>query len=78
MEDAKIGAGIWAFSWGALDEPDDCVQGSVEYSGGRVLLDIPFGELLGTPGILVIGGPPQPPPMLTTSLGLRAQGSMRY
>ena len=32
MEDAKIGAGIWAFSWGALDEPDDCVQGSVEYS----------------------------------------------
>lgn len=61
MEDAKIGAGIWAFSWGALDEPNDCVQGSVEYSGGRVLLDIPFGELLGTPGIMVIGGPPQSP-----------------
>lgn len=61
MEDAKIGAGLWAFSWDTLDNPSDCAQGSVEYSGGHVLLDIPFGELLGTPGTMVIGGPPQPP-----------------
>ncbi len=74
MEDAKIGAGIWAFSWGALDEPDDCVQGSVEYSGGRVLLDIPFGELLGTPGILVIGGPPQPPTYVDYVFGFTRTG----
>lgn len=56
-----IGAGIWSFSWDVLDNPSDCVQGSAEYSGGRVLLDIPFGELLGTPGTMVIGGSPQPP-----------------
>lgn len=61
VEDAKIGAGIWALSWKEVDEFDNCVQGSVEFSDGRVLLDIPFGELLGTPGIVVIGGPPQPP-----------------
>ena len=61
MEDAKIGAGIWAFSWNDIDEFSNCVQGSVEFSDGHVILDIPFGELLGTPGIVVIGGPPQPP-----------------
>lgn len=74
MEDAKIGAGIWAFSWGALDEPNDCVQGSVEYSGGRVLLDIPFGELLGTPGVVVIGGPPQPPTYVDHVFGFTRTG----
>lgn len=61
VEDTKIGAGIWAFSWDEVVDPDKRVQGSVEYSNGRVLLDIPFGELLGTPGVMVIGGPPQLP-----------------
>lgn len=61
VKDVKIGAGIWAFSWDALDDSSNYVQGSAEYSCGRVLLDIPFGELLGTPGTVVIGGPPQPP-----------------
>ncbi|WP_143802955.1 ApeA N-terminal domain 1-containing protein [Parafannyhessea umbonata] len=74
VEDSRIGAGLWAFSWDALDAPGDCVQGSVEYSGGHVLLDIPFGELLGTPGVVVIGGPPQPPNYVDHVFGFTRTG----
>ena len=74
MEDAKIGTGYWAFSWRDLDEIDECVQGSVEYYRGRTLLDIPFGELLGAPGIVVHGGPPQRPTRVDHIFGLTRSG----
>ena len=48
MKDKDFGAAIWAFSWDQIYESEaSCEQGSVGLADGKVLLEVPFGELLG-------------------------------
>ena len=58
MKSRQFAAALWADDWEMiLHEGDRCVQGAVIFDEDEgVRLDLPFGEVLKDPGVLVFGG----------------------
>ncbi|MCI8366272.1 MAG: hypothetical protein HFJ66_01535 [Eggerthellaceae bacterium] len=58
MKDRVFKTALWGYSWDdVLGETEgDCCQGIAKLEDGRISLDIPFGQLLSEPFVLVVGG----------------------
>ncbi len=52
---------LWGFSWEDIYEGNDCIeQGVANLTEDGITLEIPFGELLGSRGVVVVGAPAKP------------------
>ena len=55
MDDTNYGAAIWGFTRGDVSSEEGAVQCFANLTVNSIILDLPFGRLLGEPGIRVIG-----------------------
>ena len=52
---------LWGFSWEDIYEESDCIeQGVANLTEDGITLEIPFGELLGSRGVVVVGASAKP------------------
>ena len=60
MDDTHYAAANWGFTWDEAINDQNSIQGSANLVDNSLLLDLPFGRLLGDPGVFVVGREAKP------------------